>query len=114
MLHTLKGKYGEEKRFFNKSVLHLSGRLVAKCIENDGATQILPNTGPTGKQRISIAKVHVRSSQMMQACWTFIYQNINFFFNIFMSDNPKFVWTTQRTDWVVRWVVREFSLAAAL
>ena len=37
-----------------------------------------------------------------------------FLFHYFMSDHPKFVLTTQRTNWVVRWVTQDFSLAAAL
>ena len=32
----------------------------------------------------------------------------------FMSDNPKFVWTTQRTNWVVLCATRDFSWSAAL
>ena len=45
------------------TVLQLSSRLVTKCgLWNGRATQILPNTGPTGNPRISFAKVHVRSS----------------------------------------------------
>ena len=36
---------------------------------------------------------------MMQPCWTRGYQNMHIFFNTFMSDHPKFVWTTQRTNY---------------
>ena len=76
------------------AVLQLSVRPVAKCeLWSGRATQILPNTGPTGNPRISFAKVHVRSSQTMQPCWTCGYQTMHIFFNIFMSDHTKFVWT---------------------
>ena len=98
-----------------RAVLHLSSRSVAKCdLCDDRVTQILPNTGPTGNPRISFAKVHVRLSQMMQPCRTCGYQNMHIYFNIFMSDHPKFVWTTQRTNWVVRSATQSFSLATAL
>ena len=102
--------------FMPQSVLQLSGRPVAKCdLWSGRATQILPNTGPTGNPRISFAKVHVRSSQTMQPCWTCGYQTMHIFFsNIFMSDHPKFVWTIQHTNWVVRWATQDFSWAAAL
>ena len=42
-------------------------------------TKMLPNTGPTGNPRISFAKVHVRSSQTMQPCWTCGYQTMHIF-----------------------------------
>ena len=37
-----------------------------------------------------------------------------FGFNIFMSDSPKLLRTTQRTIWMVHWATQDFSLAAAL
>ena len=41
--------------------------------------QILPKIGLTGNPRISVAKVHVPSSQMMQPCWACGYQNKHIF-----------------------------------
>ena len=38
----------------------------------------------------------------------------SFGFNIFMSDSPKLLQTTQGTIWVVHWATQDFSLAAAL
>ena len=53
---------------------------------------------------------------MMQPCWldVWLLKYAYFFFNIFMSDYPKFVWTTQPTNWVVGWATQDFSLAAAM
>ena len=31
-----------------------------------------------------------------------------------MPDNPKFVWSTQCTNWVVCWATQDFSIAASL
>ena len=65
-------------------MLQLSGRPVTKCnLWNGRATQILPDTGPAGNSRISFAKVHVRSSQMMQPCWTCGNQNMHIFVQYF-------------------------------
>ena len=38
----------------------------------------------------------------------------SFGFNIFMSNSPKSLWTTQGTIWVVRWATQDFWLAAGL
>ena len=38
----------------------------------------------------------------------------SFGFNIFMSDSPKLLRTTQGTIWVIHWANQDFSLAAAL
>ena len=98
-----------------QTVLQLSGRPVTKWdLWNGWATQILPNTGPTGNPKISFAKVHVRSFQSMQPCRTCGYQHMHIFPIFFMSDHQKFVWTTQSTNWLVRWATQDFSLAAAL
>ena len=72
----------------------------------------LPNPGPTGTPRISFAKVHVPGDAAMLDVWFWKYAF--FFFNIFMLDHPKFVSTTQRTKWVVRWETQHFLLVAAL
>ena len=72
------------------TVLQLNGHPVAKCdLWNGRATQILPNTGPTGNPRISFAKVYVRSSQTMQPCWTCGYQIGILFFQYFYVGPPK-------------------------
>ena len=75
----------------DKLVLQLSGRPVAKCdLWNGWATQILPNPGPTtGNPRISLAKVRVQSSQMMQPSWTCGYQNMHIIFQYFYVGSPK-------------------------
>ena len=74
----------------DKPVLQLSGRPVTKCEHwNDWATQILPNTGPTGNPRISFAKVNVQSSQMIQPCWTCGYQNMLIIFQYFYVGPPQ-------------------------
>ena len=109
LLHedTNNGQYSEISILL--TVLQLSGRPVAKCNQwNDRATQILPNTGPTGNPIISFAKVTVKSmsSQTMQTCWTCGYQTMHMFSNIFMSDHPKSVWNIQRiplTEWSAGW-----------
>ena len=46
--------------------------------------------------------------------WCIVIKICISFVNIAMSDNPNLVWTTQHTNWVVRWVTQEFLLAAAL
>ena len=50
-------------------------------------------------------------SQMMQPSQKSGYDD---FLIILMSDNPKFVWTTHRSNWVVCWVSQDSSLAVAL
>ena len=74
-----------------------------------------PNTGPTGDPRILIGKIQVRSFQTMQPCQTSGYHNTSFFHYFYVTFGwPTFVWITQHTNWVVRWVTQDFSLAAAL
>ena len=99
-----------------RPVLQLSGGPVAKCdLRNGRATQMLWNIGPTGNPRISFARVHVRSSQTMQPCWTCGHQNMHIFFPIFLC------WTTQNLcgpsnvpiGWSAGWP-RVFRWAAAL
>ena len=101
------------------TVLQLSGRLVAKCdLWNGWATQILPNTGPTGNPRISFAEVHVRSSHM-QPCWTCGYQYNNeyimymhiFFSIVLCRTTQNLCGQSLRTYWVVLWATQDFSLA---
>ena len=116
LLHedTNNGQYSEISILL--TVLQLSGRPVAKCNQwNDRATQILPNTGPTGNPIISFAKVTVKSmsSQTMQTCWL---SNYAYVFQYLYVRPPKICveHPTYTINWVVRWVIQDSSLAAAL
>ena len=58
----------QPQRVKPQSALSLSSCPVAKCdLKNGQTTQTFTTTGPTGL-RISVAKVHVRSSHVMQPC----------------------------------------------
>ena len=97
------------------TVLQLSGHPVAKCnLWNDRATQILPNTGPTGNPRIPFAKVHVvPDDAAMLDVWL---SNYAYFFQYFYVGPPKICveHPTYTINWVVLWVTQDSSLAAAL
>ena len=81
---------------------------------NGLAIQTFPDTGPTGDPRISVAKIYVRSSLIMQSCLMSAYQNRSILFTSSVLDQQKSVRTTQRTKWVVHWATQDFLLVAAL
>ena len=115
LLHedTNNGQYSEISILV--TVLQLSGHPVAKCnLWNDRATQILPNTGPTGNPRIPFAKVHVvPDDAAMLDVWL---SNYAYFFQYFYVGPPKICveHPTYTINWVVLWVTQDSSLAAAL